>query len=100
MSSEWRERGAGAILFGLALLLLGGLLLSWVYAWSMVDPNAPDYYAQKREAMVRWPDPGLGTWLGVALSAAGAAFIAFGVVYVACPAGDRPPPAAGRGGRD
>jgi hypothetical protein len=74
-----KGRIAGAIASGFALLLLSGIVLSWVYAWCMTDSSDPDYYYMKLRMMFGFPDPGIGTWLGIALFLSGSALITYGI---------------------
>lgn len=77
---KWRA--AGAIASGFTLLFLGGVLLLWVYAWSLTDRSDPDYYLNKLDIMFRMPDPGIGTWFGLALSLAGCLLIVYALAKV------------------
>ena len=53
--------------------------LHWTYAWSMVDPNLPDYYSRKFRKMFDMRDPGL---LSVPASIGLGASLAFLLTYL------------------
>jgi hypothetical protein len=80
-----RSRAAAALLGGVGLLLFSGFLLLWTYAWCLTDPSDPFYYFNKLRMMFNLPDPGVVTWLGLALFLDGLVLVVYGIVNAVRP---------------